>query len=84
LVQKGQLEPRDDLKHVLRRWQEAGLEIRALDKQSPEGSQAIDVPKPSRFKAFWHRAQAILGLRRNSAGGFGSFIPEPSSSGGFG
>lgn len=84
LVQKNELEPRDDLKHVLRRWQDAGLEIRAVDLQSAGGSQIIHVSRPSRFKALWHRAVAIWGLRRNSAGGFGSFIPEPSSGGGFG
>lgn len=85
LVQQGRLEPRDDLKHVLRRWQEAGIEIRAADLGQPGEARKIDVPRPSRFKTLWYRALAVMGLRRNSAGGFGSYIPEPSSSsGGFG
>lgn len=35
----------------------------------------------ARFKASWYRALAITGLRRSSAGGFGSFIPETSAAG---
>jgi len=84
LVQENHLEPQDDLKHVLRRWQDAGIEVRAVKHLSVHGSQTILVARPWRFKALWHRALAIWGLRRNSAGGFGSIIPEPSSGGGFG
>ncbi len=69
----------DDLQHILLRWKEAGLQTHA---QFPGGPLTPFVPKrPSRFRAAWYRACAILGLRRSAAGGFGSRIPEPSSSG---
>jgi hypothetical protein len=29
----------------------------------------------------WYRALVVLGLRRNSSGGFGSIVPTPSSGG---
>ncbi len=31
-----------------------------------------------------YRALALMGLRRNSAGGFGSIVPIPGEGGGFG
>ena len=75
LVQENVGPPREDLAHVLLRWQEAGIHIYARD-----GSE-IRVQRPSWFRALWYRAIVILGLRRNSAGGFGSYIPESSSGG---
>jgi hypothetical protein len=33
------------------------------------------------FGNLFHRAIAMMGLRRNSAGGFGAIIPHPSSGG---
>jgi hypothetical protein len=44
----------------------------------------VTVAKPKRFRSIWYRLLAIAGLRRNSAGGFGSVVPQPSSSGGGG
>jgi hypothetical protein len=44
----------------------------------------IRVEKPDSFRALWYRAMVLVGLRRNSTGGFGAIIPEPSSGGGFG
>jgi hypothetical protein len=32
----------------------------------------------------WYHFLAVIGLRRNSAGGFGAVVPEPSQSSGFG
>jgi hypothetical protein len=75
LVQEDDLQPREDLAHVLLRWQEAGLRIRGRD------GVVIRVQRPSQFRALWYRALAILGLRRNSAGGFGSYVPESTSAG---
>jgi hypothetical protein len=47
--------------------------------------QPLQVRKPSKFRHLWYRALVLLRLRRNSAGGFGSVIPMPSSGGhGFG
>ncbi|MBI5485779.1 MAG: hypothetical protein HY905_00450 [Deltaproteobacteria bacterium] len=73
----------DDLGHVLRRWQEAGLRLERLDPASPP-PVPLDVPRPSRFRSLWYRAAAALGLRPNSAGGFGASVPRPSQSGGWG
>jgi hypothetical protein len=72
LLQSGGGQPREDLAHVLRRWQEAGLSILRQD-----GTE-LRVDRPSRYRAIWYRALAIAGLRRNAAGGFGDF-PEPRS-----
>jgi hypothetical protein len=81
VVQTERTQPQEDLSHVLLRWQEAGIEI--LSKASGDTSlpSRINVSKPSRFKASWYRALAIMGLRRSSVGGFGSFIPETSAAG---
>ena len=71
---------REDLAHVLRRWQEDGLEIFEWHL-GDQDIRHIDVPKPSMFRSMFHRAMATMGLRRNSAGGFGDIIPQPSSGG---
>jgi hypothetical protein len=70
----------DDLAHVLLRYQQAGL---AMHLSTPSGGEtvALDVPRPSRFRAAWHRMLALAGLHRNATGGFGALIPIPSSSG---
>ena len=67
---------RPDLAHVLRRWQEAGIELRVVDVKSGQVADRVDVPKPSGFKLAWYSAIALLGLRRSNVGGFGSMIPE--------
>lgn len=81
LVQTGNTPPAEDLSHVLLRWQEAGVEIRAKSLSELGPPSAITVSRPSRFKALWYRALAIMGLRRNNVGGFGSFMPTSSSAG---
>lgn len=81
LVQAERTEPREDLSHALLRWQESGIEILAKASQDPGAPSAITVTRPSRFKALWYRAVAIMGLRRNNVGGFGSFIPTSSGAG---
>jgi hypothetical protein len=77
-------QPRPDLAHVLRRWQEAGIEIYRQDPAADEPPRPLNVERPSRFRGLLYRALALAGLRRNSAGGFGSVIPQPSSGGGGG
>jgi hypothetical protein len=81
LVQRNRVEPQDDLAHVLLRWQEAGLKILSKDLADDALPSPISVRRPSRFKAVWYRALAQVGLRRSSAGGFGSYIPEATASG---
>jgi len=73
--------PQSDLAHVLRRWQEQGLQIMHLDPASTTGPTVLNVARPSRFRGLWYAAMALAGFRRNSAGGFGSIIPQPGSAG---
>ncbi|MFH0794593.1 MAG: hypothetical protein V2A74_11240 [bacterium] len=81
VVQTGTADIKQDLAHVLLRWQEAGIEIFAKNMQSDVPPSPITVARPSRFRSVWYRALALVGLRRNSAGGFGSVVPEPTQSG---
>ena len=76
--------PRIDLAHVLLRWQEAGLEIYVQDPDGGMSPRPVQVAKPSSFRSLFYRALTVAGLRRSSAGGFGSVIPIPSSSGSHG
>jgi len=75
-------QPREDLAHVLRRWQEAGLSLFVTNLVRTDAPQPLSVGRPSRFRALWYVALAAMGLRRNSAGGFGSIVPQPSSGAG--
>lgn len=84
VVFAGAAEPASDLAHVLLRWQEGGLELLAADLDAAIGGpRPLRVQPPSGFRQLWYRALAAVGLRRNSAGGFGSVIPTPSSGSGF-
>ena len=73
----------EDLAHVLYRWKEAGLSFARKDIDGGPISP-LEVSRPRSFKTAWYRALVLLGLKRNSAGGFGSVVPTPSSSGGGG
>ena len=74
--------PQEDLAHVLRRWQDAGITIQSM---TPQGTvQPITVEKPSWFKRLGYRIVTIGGLRRNNAGGFGALIPIARAGGGYG
>lgn len=72
---------RDDLAHVLCRYQDAGIVIlRTSDfRESPV---KITVERPADYKSLFYRFQVFAGLRRNAAGGFGGVVPNPNSSGG--
>ncbi len=78
LVSLGRREPAEDLAHVLRRWQDAGMRIDAVDLAAGAGSAPLVVDQPEWYRAAWQRALAILGLRRGSQGGFGRVVPRPS------
>jgi hypothetical protein len=76
----------EDLAHVLLEWKDAGIRLQ-LHNRKPGTAQPLTILRPHGYRALWHRALAVLGLKRNSAGGFGSLIPEPvphSSRGGYG
>lgn len=81
LWQREQAQPADDLAHVLRRWQEAGLDIYVEYGDLASSPSPLTVRRPSRFKSVFHRLFVLSGLRRNSAGGFGSIVPVPSQGG---
>jgi hypothetical protein len=74
-------QPQEDLAHVLRRWQEAGILVESKSAHSPVSPVPIHVNRPNRFRAAWYRALASLGLRRNDAGGFGGYPPDASGAG---
>lgn len=84
LIQRGSLTIQPDLAHVLRRWQDQGIAIRVVDVATGQTADNVTVPKPSGFRLAWYAAIALLGLRRSNVGGFGSSIPEQTSSGGYG
>jgi hypothetical protein len=72
-------QPREDLAHILLRWQEAGIRIYSKSLANDENASAIRVSTPLRFRRAWYRALAIVGLRRSSAGGFGAIVPDTSA-----
>jgi hypothetical protein len=72
----------EDLCHVLLRWQQAGIAIQVRDVQTAAGPTDVVVKQPKRFRSILYRLLAVAGLRRNSAGGFGSVVPQASSGGG--
>lgn len=74
-------QPPDDLAHVLLRWQEDGIAIERKSARFGDAPVALQVNRPSRFRAAWYRALAALGLRRNDAGGFGGYPPALSGAG---
>lgn len=74
-------QPQDDLSHVLLRWQESGIVIESKSARFGDEPIRIEVARPFRFRAAWYRALAILGLRRNDAGGFGGYPPALSGGG---
>ena len=68
----------DDLKHVLYRYQEAGIKIQHT---LGSGINEVTVARPSQFKSLFYRFEVLMGLSRNAAGGFGSMIPDLWDSG---
>lgn len=81
LVQKGTVQPRPDLVHSLRRWQEAGLRLERKQIDSHVPVEPFEVARPTWYRAMFQRALLGLGLRRSSSGGFGAWVPESSAGG---
>ncbi len=76
--------PAEDLTHVLLRWKKGGLGIYVPDAGGESSLRRAEMLRPSRFRWAFYRALALMGLRRNSAGGFGSVVPIPGQGGTFG
>lgn len=75
-------QPADDLAHVLRRWQDGGLDLYVEYGTLESAPAPLQVRRPPFYKSLFHRLQVLFGLRRNSAGGFGAHVPVPSESSG--
>jgi hypothetical protein len=73
--------PQDDLAHVLLRWKLGGLELWTASPTQITGLQSLEVQRPSRFRGILYRITVLMGLRRNSTGGFGGLVPVASSGG---
>lgn len=73
---------RQDLAHILRRYQEAGLAI--IQGDDTGRMVPVNVPTPSRFRGLFYRISVLSGLKRNSAGGFGSMVPPTHTGSGSG
>ncbi|NLF28216.1 MAG: hypothetical protein GX592_09990 [Clostridiales bacterium] len=68
----------NDLAHILRRYQEAGIPLSLSDGR---GERKLSAARPSGFKSLFYRLRALAGLSRNAAGGFGAWIPEAMQGG---
>lgn len=80
LVQHDGNAPQPDLAHTLRRWQQAGIEIRLQLLEEPGRAPVpITVRRGSPFGWVIYRVLTLLRLRRHPLGGFGGVLPEPSS-----
>lgn len=81
LVQEKEAAPREDLAHVLRRWQLGGIELSATTPAGANRPRPLHVPAPSLFRRAWYRVVATMGLRRSSVGGFGAIVPVSTATG---
>lgn len=75
--------PLPDLTHVLLRWKEAGLRLRVVSLETGGVDDNLALAAPESFRRLWYGAIALLGLRRNNVGGFGSTVPEQTQGRGF-
>jgi len=81
LLQRNEI-PESDLAHVLLLWQQQGIQLLRQNPLVLGQPVPLIVSRPRWFRNFWYRALTLLFLRRNSAGGFGSVIPDESSTSG--
>jgi hypothetical protein len=79
LIQPRQIEPQADLSHSLLRWKQAGLTILAAALDEPGPPRPITVKRPRAYRLLWYNLLAKLGLRSNPLGGFGGYLPMPST-----
>ena len=75
--------PDQDLTHVLMRWRQDGIHLRAVTMRDGVSHDTLSLAMPARFRKLWYAAVAIIGLRRNNVGGFGDLVPEQTQRSGF-
>jgi hypothetical protein len=81
VIRQRTLGPDQDLTHVLLRWKDAGLELSGIALETGASAERLSLAVPSGFRSLWYAAIALMGLRRSSVGGFGSTVPQQTSSG---
>jgi hypothetical protein len=81
LVQRTRIDPRPDLAHSLKRWQDAGFILERKQMDSPNPLERFEGPRPTWYGAMFQRVLLSLGLRRAGSGGFGAWVPESSAGG---
>jgi len=81
LVQRDRSEPRADLAHTLRRWQEGGLHLERIRLDGLAAPESFEVARPRWYGAMFQRVLASIGLRRVVGGGFGGWMPDSSAGG---
>mgnify|MGYP001183195104 CR=1 FL=1 len=74
----------EDLSHVLLHWQRAGVAIMRKAALSVGPPERIEIRRPKGYRSALRRVMVTLGLRHNSAGGFGSKVPDLQDSSGVG
>lgn len=70
----------DDLCHVLKRWQDAGIDMFMVREDRRE---ATTIATPPWYKHLFYRVAALTGMRPNSYGAFGALIPIVTASSGY-
>jgi hypothetical protein len=74
---------KQDLLHVLRRYQDEKMALRVA-RPGDARPAVLTIPRPTWYRSVFYRLAASRPYRRSNAGGFGGMVPEPSSGGGFG
>lgn len=81
VFQRDGMRPATDLTHVLCRWQDANIVLTIVDVAAHQMIADAKIEPPSSFRSVSYAAAALIGLRRNTVGGFGSIVPEQTASG---
>jgi hypothetical protein len=81
LVQRNRTEPRTDLAHTLRRWQDGGVQLERINLGTSILAEAFEVARPTWYGAMFQRVLSSLGLRHAWGGGFGAWLPDSAGGG---
>jgi hypothetical protein len=73
----------EDLSRVLMGFRKSGMEVQVQEPDGESPPQDAVLARTSWMKNVLFRAMVLARLRRNSAGGFGARVPEPSQTGFF-